>query len=245
MVNPGVKMVLFVIYTTIALLSCSILLSVVIVIAITAANIYLARIGLFRLLRLMLIPVSFVFLGSISAMVEVNPTSTWLQMSLFGNTLGITPSNLHRGLLLFARSFSTISVLYALILNTPVTDMLFVLRKLKVPGVLLDVMVLVYRNIFIFSDTAQSIYTSQKSRLGYRNLRTSLRSTGQLGGRIFVLGGVRAEHLYRSMESRCYNVKINTLTSQWKAKPMFLLTAILLAAVFAIALYYFNRSVFL
>jgi len=132
-------------------------------------------------------------------------------------------------------------VLYAFILSTPVIDMMVVLRKLKVPAVLIDIMVLVYRNIFIFSDTAQSIYTSQKSRLGYRNLRTSLRSTGLLAGCMFVLAGVRAEHLYRSMESRCYNGNIHTLPGRWKSSPAFLVTAILLAAIFTV-LIFFNQQ---
>lgn len=239
LLSPDIKMGLFVIYTSIALLSNSVLMSAAIIVIMTAANLYLAKIGFFRLFRLMLIPVSFVLIGSVSVIFEFSSvqTHTLLQLNLFDKSLYITQSGLHQGLLLFTRSFSAIMVLYALILNTPATDMIYVLRKLKAPEVLLDIMFLVYRNIFIFSDTAHSIHISQKSRLGYKNLGTSLRSSGKLGGRMFVIAGIRAENLYQSMESRCYNGKINTLPAQWKSYPKFMTCAILVAVGLVITLF--------
>jgi cobalt/nickel transport system permease protein len=238
-VHPDVKMSLFAVYTAIALASQSVIISAALVVLVFSAILYTARIGFFRLVRLMLVPGGFVFLGSVSVMVEFDPALPILSMATGAHRIGITPAGLHGGIFLFARSFSAVAVLYALVLNTTITDILFVLRKLKAPETLLDIMVLVYRNIFIFSDTANSIYTSQKSRLGYRSLRTSIRSTGQLGGRMFVLAGVRTEYLYRSMESRCYNGNIHTLPDQWTANPVFTTMAGMVAAVFATALYYF------
>jgi cobalt/nickel transport system permease protein len=236
LVHPAVKMGLFVVYTALALASQSVVVSIALLAVVALGTVYTARIGLLRLLRLMMIPASFVLLGSFSVMMEINPSGAWLQIPFFGAVLGISPTGFHNGMLLMARSFSAISVLFALVLNTSITDMLFVFRKLKVPEVLLDIMVLVYRNIFVFSDAANDIYISQKSRLGYRNLQTSLRSTAQLGGRMFVLANCRAEHLYQSMASRCYNGKIDTLPALWQPNYTFLGVALMAAIVFALAL---------
>jgi cobalt/nickel transport system permease protein len=136
------------------------------------------------------------------------------------------------------RSLSSISILYALILNTSISDILYVLRSIKIPEIMLDIMVLVYRNIFIFSDTAKSIYTSQKSRLGYRNFRSAMVSSGKLGGRIFVLAEVKAEHLFQSMESRCYNGKINTLPGEWEINKPFILIALGVLVFLSTGLFY-------
>lgn len=235
-VHPGIKMGLFALYTSLALASPSVLMSMMLFIIIGSAIVYTSRIRLGQLIRLILIPVSFVFWGSIMEMVEVNPTSEGYHLNCFGCVWGITPLGWQRGWLLFFRSFSAILVLNALVLNTSVNDMLTVLRRLRVPDVLLDVMVLVYRNIFIFSDTATNIYTSQKSRLGYQNIKTSLHSTGQLGGRLYVLGSMRADHLYRSMESRCYNGKLHSLPREWQANVAFVTIALVLAALFALGI---------
>lgn len=241
LLHPAVKMGLFVVYTLLALVSKSVVVSTSLMAVVMLATVYTARIGLLRLFRLMMIPASFVLLGSISVIVEINPSDAWLQLPLFGVVLGISPTGFHNAMLLMARSFSAISVLYALVLNTSIADMLFVLRKLKFPEVLLDIMVLVYRNIFVFSDAANDIYISQKSRLGYRNLPISLRSTAQLGGRMFVLANARAEHLYQSMASRCYNGKTETLPTQWQPNLAFFTVALMVAMVFAFALY---KSIF-
>lgn len=236
LVHPAVKMGLYLVYTALALASQSVVVSMALLVVVVLGAAYTARVGLLRLLRLMMIPASFVLLGSFSVMMEINPAEAWLHISVFWVTLGISPTGFYSGILLMARSFSAIAVLYALVLNTSITDMIFVLRKLKVPEVLLDIMVLVYRNIFVFSDAANDIYISQKSRLGYRNFRTSLRSTAQLGGRIYVLANSRAEHQYQSMSSRCYNGKIETMPAQWQPNYAFLTITLMASTVFAYAL---------
>ena len=239
-VHPGIKMGLFALYTSLALASPSVLMSMMLFITIGIAIVYTSRIRLGQLIRLILVPVSFVFWGSIMVMVDANATSDAFHLNVFGCVWGITPLGWQRGWLLFFRSFSAILVLYALVLNTSVNDMLAVLRRLRVPDVLLDVMVLVYRNIFIFSDTATSIYTSQKSRLGYQNIKTSLHSTAQLGGRLYVLGSMRADHLYRSMESRCYNGKLYSLPREWQVNVAFVIVALVLAALFALGIVFYH-----
>ena len=189
-------------YTVLGLSSHSVLFLGVELLVFLTVTMLTVRISLLQLLRLMAIPAGFVLLGSLSVMLELNPVHPVFSLNAGVVNFGVSGAGLQQGLLILFRSFSGIAVLYALVLNTSISDMIYVLRKLNVPEVVLDLMVLVYRNIFILSDTAQRIYIAQKSRMGHRNLKTSLRSTAQLGGSAFVLTGARAEQLFRSMESR-------------------------------------------
>jgi cobalt/nickel transport system permease protein len=231
-VHPGFKLGWFVLYTILGLSSHSGLFLGAELLVFLTITVFTVRISLLRLLRLMAIPAGFVLLGSLSVVLELNPVHPVFGLNAGVVTFGVSASGLQQGLLILFRSFSGIAVLYALVLNTSISDMIYVLRKLKAPEVLLDLMVLVYRNIFILSDTAQRIYISQKSRMGHRNLKTSLRSTAQLGGSAFILAGVRGEQLFHSMESRGYTGRIHSLPAEWETNKKFILaSATILAAL--------------
>ena len=230
-VHPWYKLGWFMLYTMLGLSSHSVLfLSVELLVFLTIA-VFTVRISLLQLLRLMAIPAGFVLLGSLSVVLELNPVHPVFSMNAGVVTFGVSGAGLQQGMLILFRSFSGIAVLYALVLNTSISDMIYVLRKLKAPEVVLDLMVLVYRNIFILSDTAQRIYIAQKSRMGHRNLKTSLRSTAQLGGSAFILAGVRAEQLFHSMESRGYTGRIHSLPAEWETGKRFILVSITMFAV--------------
>lgn len=229
-VHPGFKLGWFVLYTILGLSSHSVLFLGVELLAFLTITVLTVRISLLHLLRLMVIPAGFVLLGSLSVVLELNPGHPIFSMNAGGLTFGVSVANLQQGMLILFRSLSGIAVLYALVLNTSISDMIYVLRKLKIPEVVLDLMVLVYRNIFILSDTAQRIYISQKSRMGHRNLKTSLRSTAQLGGSAFILAGVRAEQLFHSMESRGYTGRIHSLPAEWETNKKFILVSVIMFA---------------
>ena len=236
-VHPGYKLGWFVLYTMMGLSSHSVMFLGIELLVFLTITVFTVRVSLWRLLRLMAIPAGFVLLGSLSVVLELNPVHPVFSMNAGVVAFGVGVLGLQQGLLIVLRSFSGIAVLYALVLNTSISDMIYVLRKLKVPEVVLDLMVLVYRNIFILSDTAQRIYIAQKSRMGHRNLKTSLRSTAQLGGSAFILAGVRAEQLFHSMESRGYTGRIHSLPAEWESSKKFILVSVILFAAL-LALYF-------
>ena len=237
-VHPIVKLVSFAVYTAMALGAPSIAFLALMMVCFFVLTVYTARISVYRLVRLLFIPATFVLLGSLSVVLDVNPVAPIYTISVGNFFLGISAASIYRGGLLFAHSFSSILILYSLVLNTPVSDIIYVLRKMRVSEVILDLLVLVYRTIFILSDTAQSIYVSQKSRLGYRRMSSTLRSTGQLAGSVFILSGVRAEQMFRSMESRGYNGKINTLQAEWKTDSKWLIFMVVMWLVFLVLFFY-------
>ena len=70
--------------------------------------------------------------------------------------------------------------LYFLALTTPMTEIITVLHKLKVPVIITELMVLIYRFIFVFMETATTIRRAQLSRSGYVSMKSSFRSLSRL-----------------------------------------------------------------
>ena len=98
------------------------------------------------------------------------------------------------------------------------TDILGAFRKLHIPSFLIELMLLIYRFIFVLSETAWAIMVSQQSRLGNRDLKTRMRSFGALGASLFILALKRSNALYDAMESRCYDGNIRVLSREQKAR---------------------------
>lgn len=162
--------------------------------------------------KLMLVPMVFLILGTCAMIVNLSrtpldayafPIGGWY---LTGSRAGI-----RQAVRLIFSSLASVSCLYVLSLNTPMPEILSVLEKLHCPELLTELMLLIYRYIFILTDTASAIRTSQNCRLGYKDYRTSLRSFGELCAVLFVRALKRSNDLYAAMEARGYDGTIRVL----------------------------------
>ncbi len=115
----------------------------------------------------------------------------------------------------------------------PMPDILNVLRAIHCPTLLCELMLLIYRFIFVLLETASAIGVSQRCRLGNRDGRTSMRSFGQLGAVLLVRSAKRADALYASMEARCYDGELRVLPESRppRARALFAVFAFNLALV--------------
>lgn len=176
-------------------------------------------IPLFRYIKLLMIPLAFLIIGTAAIMVNVSQTP----LDAFAISAGkwyITGSwaGVHQGIRLCATALASVSCLYFLSLNTVMTDILGACRKLHLPFLLIELMLLIYRFIFVLSETAYAITVSQQSRLGNKDFRTQIRAFGALGSTLFVLALKRSNALYDAMESRCYDGRIRVLSREQPAR---------------------------
>ncbi|MFR4877489.1 MAG: energy-coupling factor transporter transmembrane component T [Ruthenibacterium lactatiformans] len=104
--------------------------------------------------------------------------------------------------------------LYFLSLSTPVPELLDALRRARVPEVVGDLAVLIYRYIFILFATFRSMRDAAASRLGYAGPVRSLRTTGRVYGGLLAHSFRRAQACFDAMESRCYDGGIRFLTRE-------------------------------
>jgi cobalt/nickel transport system permease protein len=92
-------------------------------------------------------------------------------------------ASLQAGVLL-SRSLAASSAMFFLLLTTPFNELIVVLRKLGLPGLVLELMTFTYGFIFSFGAIVDDIARAQRARSGYSNWRCSLQSLGLLIGQL-------------------------------------------------------------
>jgi cobalt/nickel transport system permease protein len=121
--------------------------------------------------------------------VGINDLQTVRLDSWYGLTLGhfyiyISHSGSLQALGVLIRALASVSCLYFLMLTVPFTEILQILRRLGFPIILTDLLLLMYRFIFILLTTANELWTAQNSRGGYRTWQTSMKSLALLIGQL-------------------------------------------------------------
>lgn len=212
-VNAGEKFAFAVTTLLFCVVSRSIALAVVVLAATGILTVQKGGIPLSRYLRLMTIPLVFLLLNVLILGLSIRRTPLEVFAVSFGSWyLTASRETLHYALQIFMTAMASVSCLYFLSCNTPMTDILGVLKKLRVPRLLIELMLLIYRFIFVLLECAHAVGTSQRARLGNRDYRTSLQSFGALCSCLFIRAMKRSGALYDAMESRCYDGTIRVLS---------------------------------
>ncbi|MDN7012416.1 cobalt ECF transporter T component CbiQ [Methanoculleus sp. FWC-SCC3] len=172
----------------------------------SAAVLALAKIPARFYAKLLLVPVSFAAMSIVVVLFITGGGTVLLEVP--GLPLAITAGGANLALLLLARVFGGMCSLYFIALTTPMTEIFDILRKLRVPAVLIDLAMLTYRFIFILIEEAGQIYRSQVMRLGYGRFRESVRSFGMLAGALFIRTWESGEALVLAMDARCYDGRL-------------------------------------
>ncbi|MBD2019993.1 cobalt ECF transporter T component CbiQ [Leptolyngbya sp. FACHB-36] len=85
---------------------------------------------------------------------------------------------------LAVRAIAATACIYFVILTVPFTEILDILRRIGCPALLTDLLMLMYRFIFVLLRTASELWTAQQSRGGYRTRKLWLKSLGLLVGQL-------------------------------------------------------------
>ena len=179
-----------------------------------------ANLSFSRYLRLMTIPFVFLCLSSIAVLFFFSSSPQGVvSVPVFSRFICISKASFTYWYELILTAFSSVSCLYFLILTTPVTDLLTVLRRIHCPLLILELMLLIYRTIFVLLDLADSIQTAQNCRLGNRTFRSKLSCMGQMLSVLLVRSLKKSSILYDAMESRLYDGTIRVLEEHSPAKP--------------------------
>ena len=156
-----------------------------------------AGIPLASYLRIALPPLGFLLLGCLSLAYSLDMNSTNGKLAIHWLVDGWSPLGQ-----LAARSLGALTALLFLALTTPMLDLIALLRRLKVPEVLLEIMVLCYRMLFVFSEVLHNTQTAQAARLGYATPGLALRSLGSLTANLTLQIWQRSRDLHLAAQSR-------------------------------------------
>jgi cobalt/nickel transport system permease protein len=168
--------------------------------------------------KLMLVPAGFLVLGVGAIAVTTDHSNTGMLLSLRVGEyfLGVTNNSLLLAGSTLLKSLSSVSALFFLILTTPLTELLYVLKLLRLPAVVIEMIMLIYRFIFVFLETAFAIYTAQSARLGFINFKRSINSFGVLFANLWGKAFLKSQALYISLLSRGYEAELKVLYPEFK-----------------------------
>jgi len=102
------------------------------------------------------------------------------------------------------RSLAALAAVLGLVLTTPMPALLALLRSLRVPELLLDLMALCYRMQFVLRQAWDEGSTAQAARLGHCGMRQQWRSMGLLAGQMAVQVWQRASALQMAADARAF-----------------------------------------
>lgn len=215
--HPAEKFFFAVVSMFICIFANSPSVSIVILLTMGVATIWWAGIPGRVFMKMLLMPVSFLLIGvlSVAVIISSTPENFIFSFKIGAWFLGTTKPGLMLALNIFLKSLGAVSCLYFLSLTTSMIDIISVLRKLKVPAIFLELMMLVYRFIFALIETAYTMITSQASRLGYKSTKTAFVSLGRMFSNLFLKAFFHAKTLNVSMESRCYSGEIHVLEREY------------------------------
>jgi cobalt/nickel transport system permease protein len=211
-VNVYYKILFALLTLIVCLVSTSPIIPLFITFIMSFLIIFLAKIPFKFYIRFLSIPFIFGFITFIFMAIFFGVGELWFNLGIFN--LAVYKDGFDLGFLVFARIMGCFSCLAFLSLTTPMTELFSVLERVKIPKIVLELAMLMYRFIFVFLDEALNMYHAQETRLGYSSLRNTYKSMGLLASNLFIRTWLKGEHAYISMESRGYDGSLKSLNVQ-------------------------------
>lgn len=219
-INTGEKFACSILTLCLCVAGRSAWLNLYVILVMTALTVLAGGLSPVSYLRLFLISLSFLVMNSLILGLSLRETPLEL-FSLPVGRLYLTAGRdtLSAAARMAATALAGVSCLYFLALSTPLSELLLFLKRLHLPGLIVELMMLIYRFIFLLLDCAGKISVAQHSRLGNRDFRTSLSSFASLVSCLFIQSVRRSGILYDAMEARCYDGDFSVLSESLPPNP--------------------------
>ncbi len=147
------------------------------------------------------------------------PATTVFAWRIGALWLSVAPESLTLATHVLTRSLGCVAALNFLILTTPLIDLIDLMRRIRLPEGLIDVMALTYRAIFVLLDSLERMATAQNARLGYATARTAMRSAALLASQLFLDAYRRSQRAQIALESRGFDGALRVLPLTYRRSP--------------------------
>ncbi len=190
----------------------SFVISLVVLVMMGCVTIFFSRTSPSHYIKLMIAPFAFLALGTVAIAVNLTDTPMdLLNLPIGSKYIAVSWFSMLYALRLIIVSLASVSCLYFLILTTPMMDLFYVMKKLRCPSLIIEIMMLTYRYIFVLFEMASSIMTAQNCRLGNISAKSAINGMGNMLSVILIRAMQKANALFDAMESRCYDGQIRVL----------------------------------
>ena len=121
--------------------------------------------------------------------------------------------------------------MYFLSTTTPMPQLIEILRRWKLPELVIELMYLIYRYLFVLLSCQRRMTIAATVRLGYHGLGRSVTTAGKIGGNLLAASFRRSRACYDAMEARCYDGRLAFLATvpPVRGKHLLAMVAYLLA----------------
>jgi len=190
------------------------------------------------MMRLFVYAQVFIIIGA-AIFTVVTPGSMVLEMRFFGIAMTLTDAGVSFALLLYARATAALFLMFAFAVSTPVPHLSSALRRLRLPDVFIEMMVLIYRYTFLLMESAERMHLAAECRFGYSGYGKSMRTTAKLTVGVFMRSLDTAERGQTTLQCRNYRGEFRSLSeSEGRRKwpTAFCVAAVLAAIIFFFAL---------
>ncbi len=136
-------------------------------------------------------PLGFVVTGAATLLVTIGADGVGLAPNGFADAAGLT-----------LRAGAAAAALLLLAFTTPASDLVAGLARLRLPTELVELALLVYRFLFVLSDTFAAMHAAQEARLGHVGWRRRIRSSGALAANLLPRALDRAHRMEAGLMAR-------------------------------------------
>lgn len=206
-ISPKIKGTAGALFLILSMLINSKLILIGIMILMSLIIVCAAKIDLKNYIKLLKIPLYFLFMGIGLNLINIGFSSENMiySFNINGLYIGTSIDSINTSLYILIRSMSCLSCVYFIVLTTPFNDLMFLLKKMMLPDTVIELSMLIYRFIFIFLEEIMDIRKSQQLKFGYTNLKNSYKSLGMLASILFKRMMIRYEDLSISLDIKLYN----------------------------------------
>ncbi|MBE9153584.1 cobalt ECF transporter T component CbiQ [Cyanobium sp. LEGE 06143] len=177
-------------------------------------------------LPLLLLPLGFAIASLPALLLQAVPldafTATargdvWQQLArplAGGWMLYVSQQGVGQAALLISRSLAASSCLMFVLLTTPFSELIAVLRRLRLPPLLLELLVLTYGFIFTLMGIASELWVAQQARAGRRGWRQRLKSLGVLVAQLLHRSLASYRGLAMGLAARGFDGELRVLAAE-------------------------------
>ena len=146
-----------------------------------------------HLLRTLRIPLVFILVAALSTAVTVDPS---------GPAITTSAGAVIRACEAVARAVAATAAMMLLASTTPMSDLTDSMRRVGLPPACVDVIIVMYRMIFLLLESIAVVKKSQTARLGYSSVSRSVRSAGLMAAAVLIRAWRRGHALDRGLAGR-------------------------------------------
>ncbi|NOU95569.1 cobalt ECF transporter T component CbiQ [Paenibacillus sp. LMG 31456] len=145
--------------------------------------------------------------------------SSTLLFTVFHWTAFLTDNGMLTAITLLTRIIACLSCMTFIMLTTPISELFQVMKRLRVPALVLEMMLIMYRFLFLLESIALDMYTAQKSRGGQTGFKNRLNDTAILIVRLFAKSMQRYKGVSYGLITRGFIDEIHMAPYQGKPIP--------------------------